>query len=98
MRHIRQVLGLYILLADDDEEGFENDATGWTPELFPWQQEASNVLFFTFIHPETMAVPPSFKTLSDTRGTDQPGAVPKDTVIIFAIGITFITSRSPFRP
>lgn len=33
-----------------------------------------------------MAIPPSFKKLAATRGTDAPGAVPKDTVIIFAIG------------
>ncbi len=44
------------------------------------------MLFFTFIHPSTMAIPPSFKKLAATRGTDQPGAVPQDTVIIFAIG------------
>ena len=77
---------MYILLADNDEEGFENDSDSWTPELFPWQQESANVLFFTFIHPETMAIPPSFKKLAATRGTDAPGAVPADTVIIFAIG------------
>jgi len=82
----KKVLGLYVLLADDDEEGFENESDSWTPELFPWQQEAANVLFFTFIHPETMDVPPSFKKLAATRGTNQPGAVPADTVIIFAIG------------
>ena len=81
-----QVLGLYILLADNDEEGFENDSDSWTPELFPWQQESANVLFFTFIHPETMAIPPSFKKLAATRGTNAPGSVPADTVIIFAIG------------
>merc|ERR1712086_383709 len=41
----QKVLGLYILLADDSEEGFESNAD-WNPELFDWQQEASNVLFF----------------------------------------------------
>lgn len=82
-------MGLYILLADDDEDGFENTADNWTPELFPWQQEAANVLFFTFIHPETMDIPPSFKKLAATRGTDAPGAVPSDTVIMFAIGNNF---------
>jgi len=81
-----KVLGLYILLADDSEEGFESNSESWTPELYPWQQEAANVLFFTFIHPETMDIPPSFKKLAATRGTNLPGAVPADTVIIFAIG------------
>merc|ERR1712086_191269 len=52
-----KVLGLYILLADDSEEGFESNAD-WNPELFDWQQEASNFLFFTFIHPDTMEIPP----------------------------------------
>jgi len=80
-----KVLGLYILLADDSEELYESDAD-WDPRLFPWQQEASNVLFFTFIHPDTMEVPPSYQKLAATRGTDLPGAVPADTVIMFAIG------------
>ena len=80
-----KVLGLYILLADDSEELYESDAE-WDPRLFTWQQEASNVLFFTFIHPDTMEVPPSYQKLAATRGTDLPGAVPADTVIMFAIG------------
>ena len=78
-------MGFYILLADDDHEGFESDAI-WEPELHEWQQKAANVLFFTFIHPVTMAVPPAFEKLAKTRGTGQPGAVPADTVILFAIG------------
>jgi len=81
----RKVLGLYILLADDDEDGFESNAQ-WDPQLYEWQQEASNVLFFTFIHPDTMSIPPSFQTLAATRGTGAPGAVPSSTIIMFAIG------------
>merc|ERR1719204_2312760 len=80
-----KILGLYILLADDDEDGYDSTAE-WEPELFEWQQKGSNVLFFTFIHPGTMEVPPSFQKLAASRGTDQPGAVPSDTVIMFAIG------------
>ena len=82
-----KVLGLYILLADDDEEGFESHAQ-WEqePQLFDWQQQAANVLFFTFIHPETMDVPPSFQSLAATRGSGAPGSVPANTVIMFAIG------------
>merc|ERR1712018_88377 len=57
-----KIMGLYILLADDTEEGFESEASSWEPELYPWQQVAA------------------------TRGTDLPGAVPRDTVIMFAIG------------
>ena len=50
-----KVLGLYVLLADDTEDGFGTKAD-WEPTLFPWQQEAANVLFFTFIHPDSMEV------------------------------------------
>ena len=81
-----QIVGLYILLADDTETGFESLSTSWEPELFPWQQEAANVLFFTFIHPDMMAILPSYVKLAASRGSGLPGAVPKDTVIMFAIG------------
>ena len=82
-----QVLGLYVLLADDDEDGYESNAE-WRqdPELFQWQQDAANVLFFTFIHPDTMDVPPAFQKLAATRGSGAPGSVPANTVIMFAIG------------
>ena len=82
-----KVLGLYVLLADDDEDGFESNAE-WEqePQLFEWQQQAANVLFFTFIHPDTMEVPPSFRSLAATRGSGAPGSVPANTVIMFAIG------------
>ena len=79
-------MGLYVLLADDDHDGYESDAV-WEPRLYEWQQKAANVLFFTFIHPITMDVPPAFEALAKTRGKDIPGAIPKDTVILFALGI-----------
>merc|ERR1719323_2741657 len=79
-------MGLYVLLADDTETGFETDSSGWEPKLYPWQQESSNVLFFTFIHPESMEVPEAYKKLAATRGTGAPGSVPANTVIMFAIG------------
>merc|ERR1719219_2251282 len=80
-----KVLGMYILLSDDFEEGFETDSD-WEPRLYPYQQEGANVLFFTFINPETMTVPKSFQKLAASRGTGGSGAVPSDTRIIFAIG------------
>jgi len=80
-----KVMGMYILLADDTEKGFESNAD-WSPMLYPYQQEGANVLFFTFINPETMEIPLSFKKLASTRGTGVEGAVPRDTLIIFAIG------------
>ena len=78
-------MGLYVLLADDTEEGFGTRAD-WEPKLSPWQQESSNVLFFTFIHPDTMEVPRAYQKLAATRGTGAPGSVPDNTFIMFAIG------------
>jgi len=81
----KKVMGLYILLADDDHEGYESNAI-WEPRLYEWQKKGANVLFFTFIHPVTMDVPPAFENLAKTRGTGVDGAIPSDTVILFAIG------------
>ena len=71
--------------ADDTEDGFHSDDE-WTPELYPYQQQGANVLFFTFINPDTMEVPKSFEKLAKTRGSMAEGAVPADTLILFAIG------------
>jgi len=83
----KRVLGIYTLLADEEKEGHENNATKWVPELHEWQQKAANVLFFTFIKPDKeMLVPKAFQLLAATRGTNAKGAVPADTVILFALG------------
>lgn len=82
----KKVIGMYILLADDLEDGYHTEDDGWEPLLYPYQQDGANVLFFTFINPETMEVPISFRKLAKTRGTGTEGAVPSDTRIIFAIG------------
>lgn len=81
----KKVMGLYVLLADDSEKGFESHVD-WQPKLYPYMQTGANVLFFTFIHPTTMEVPPAFVNLAKTRGSNEPGAVPADTVILFALG------------
>lgn len=78
-------MAFYVLLADDTEKGYESDRD-WHPKLYPYMQTGANVLLFTFIHPETMEVPPAFVNLAKTRGTGEEGAVPKDTVILFALG------------
>ena len=83
-----QVLGLFVLLADDDHKGFETNAE-WEPRLFSHQQQGANVLFFTFIHPQKMEVPKAFQNLAKTRGSSAEGAVPADTVIIFSIGNSY---------
>jgi hypothetical protein len=81
----KKVIGMYLPLADNTEEGF-HDSSDWTPRLYPYQQRGANVLFFTFINPTTMEVPRAFAKLAATKGTDVEGAVPGDTRIIFAIG------------
>lgn len=80
-----RTLGMYLLLADDFEDGFHSDAD-WEPKLFEYQQKGANVLFFTFVNPETMEIPLAFQKLAATRGTGTEGAVPSETKIIFAIG------------
>ena len=82
-------MGFYVLLADDTEKGFESDRD-WNPKLYPYMQNGSNVLFFTFINPKTMEVPPSFINLARTRGSNERGAVSRDTVILFALGLCYI--------
>jgi len=81
-----KVMGMYILLADDTEDGYHSDDSDWEPLLYPYQQAGANVLFFTFINPATMEVPVSFGKLAASRGQNTEGAVPADTLIIFAIG------------
>ena len=70
----------------------------WSPQLYSWQQEGANVLFFTFINPDSMIVPNSFVNLAASRGTNAEGAVPHDTMIIFAIGgILYSTDYNPWH-
>lgn len=80
-----RVMGMYVLLVDD-KDSYDSQAV-WTPQLWPYQQTGANVLFFTFVNPVLMpGVPPAFTKLARSRGTDEEGAVPKDTTIMFAIG------------
>ena len=98
-RYPEKVMGFYLPLADETEEGFETDAD-WEPSLYPYQQEAANVLFFTFINPETMVVPKAFEKLAATRGTGAEGAVPADTsgliLHIYNISINILFSFQSF--
>ena len=51
-----------MVLADDTEDGFGTDAD-WDVKLYPYQQEGANVLFFTFVNPESMKIPKAFEKL-----------------------------------
>ena len=77
-RFPEKVMGFYIILADDTWEGFEGNST-WEPELYDYMAEAANVLFFSFINPETMVVPNAYKKLMATKGSGAPGTIPADT-------------------
>ena len=77
-RFPEKVMGFYIILADDTWEGFEGNST-WEPEMYDYMAEAANVLFFSFINPETMIVPNAYKKLMATKGSGAPGTIPADT-------------------
>lgn len=80
------MLGMYVLVADDTDKVYTSTHT-WTPQLFPYQQKGSNVIYLTFLNPKLMpAVPPAMAALAQTRGSGKPGAVPAGTAILFAIG------------
>ena len=77
-RFPEKVMGFYIILADDTWEGFEGNST-WEPEMYEYMAEAANVLFFSFINPETMIVPNAYKKLMATKGSGASGTIPADT-------------------
>ena len=54
-----QIVAQYIILADETMYGFTSTSL-WTPKLFPYQQTAFNVLYFAFVNPITMTVPPGY--------------------------------------
>ena len=83
-----QVLAQYILLADDTMSNPNFATTGdWTPQLYSYQQTAFNVLYFSFINPQTMpVVPKAFSNLAKGRGSPATGSVPSTAMIVFAIG------------
>ena len=60
------VMGFYCLLADDPVAGY-NSLSNWQPSLYDYQMQGSNVLWFTFINPQTMEVPPAYQNLALCR-------------------------------
>merc|ERR1719191_2248049 len=81
-----KMLGMYVLIADDTDKVYTSTHK-WTPQLFPYQQTGSNLIYLTFLNPKLMpAVPPAMAALAQTRGSGKPGAVPAGTAVIFAIG------------
>eukprot|EP00095_Tigriopus_kingsejongensis_P000832 snap_masked-scaffold63_size435493-processed-gene-3.3 protein:Tk00832 transcript:snap_masked-scaffold63_size435493-processed-gene-3.3-mRNA-1 annotation:"GA22559" len=85
-RFPNKVLGLYLALADESAEGDFGTDSVWEPRLYEYQQTGANVLFFTFINPSDMKVPVSFQNLAATKGTGVEGAIPEDTLVLFAVG------------
>lgn len=81
-----KILGMYVLVADDAHPPYTNEYD-WAPQLYPYQQAGTNVVFLTFLHPGKMpAVPPGMAALAKSKGTGADGAIPSGTAVIFAIG------------
>ena len=80
-----RILGMYVLLADDTVPGYTSNDT-WQPYLQPTITMGSNTVFFTFINPTTMSVPPAFTKLAKTRGASGTRSIPSTTTILFSIG------------
>ena len=55
---IREISAIYLYLPS-----YHTDNGDWEPRLYEYQQRGANVLFFTFINPETMRVAEAFKKL-----------------------------------
>jgi len=89
-------LGMYCLLADDTVPGYTSN-DNWQPKLPDYLQSGSNVVFFTFINPKSMVVPPAFVNLAKTRGNGGSGSIPSNTVIMFSVGgYTYSNSPNPW--
>jgi len=80
-----RMVGMYLLLADDTIANYTSN-DNWTPAIPDYLQKGSNVVFFTFINPESMKVPPAYANLAKTRGKGTPGSIPSGTKIIFSVG------------
>jgi len=76
---------MYTLVADDTVAGYTSN-DNWQPGLPHYLESGSNVLFFSFIHPGTMKVPPSFANFAKTRGSANNGSIPANTLIMFSVG------------
>eukprot|EP00948_MAST-09A_sp_MAST-9A-sp1_P002488 g2488.t1 len=72
-----KTVGFYLLLADDTVANYTSDSQ-WQPVLFDYQKSGANVLYFTFINPSNMKVPPAFTNLAKT--------IADDTTVMFAVG------------
>jgi hypothetical protein len=90
------MLGMYVLLADDTVPGYGSDNV-WQPALVDSVVKGSNTVFFTFINPTHMRVPPAFSALAKTRGNGQNGSIASGTTILFSIGgESYSTSPNPW--
>ena len=78
-----KTLGFYCLIADNTVVNY-TDSDNWTPQLYPYQINGSNVIFLTFIEPETMAIPPAMAYLSLNR--DQQGCPTSQQKVIYSVG------------
>ena len=79
-----KTLGMYCLIADDAVTNYTGDAD-WQPKLYPYQEKGANVIWMTFVNPETMpAIPPAMKRLAACKGEE--GCPGKDVPTIVSVG------------
>merc|ERR1740130_228146 len=85
------------MAATDDTDKVYTSTYKWTPQLFPYQQTGSNLIYLTFLNPKLMpAVPPGMAALAQSRGSGKPGAVPAGTAVLFAIGDQAYSDEKPW--
>jgi len=80
-----RTVGFYCLLADDTVQGYTS-SDSWQPHLYEYQIQGTNVLWLTFINPQTMSVPPAYSNLATCRGSGTSGCPLSSQRIIFSVG------------
>jgi hypothetical protein len=76
---------MYVLIADDTVSGYTS-TDSWQPALYDYQLHGANVLWLTFLNPNTMTLPPAMINLAHCRGSGQSGCPMSNQTIIISIG------------
>ena len=80
-----KMVGMYVAVSDNDAMKYK-DSYHWTPRLMQYQVEGANVLFMTFVDPQTMELPVAMRNLAASRGKSETGSVPHATKLIASVG------------
>eukprot|EP00756_Hemistasia_phaeocysticola_P018238 Hpha_TRINITY_DN15583_c1_g1::TRINITY_DN15583_c1_g1_i1::g.103972::m.103972 len=77
-------VGLYCLIADDTVAN-RTSSSVWQPKLYPYQQTGANVLYLTFLNPDSIPdLPPAMTALVKCRG--QPGCPTSSQKVLISVG------------